>query len=209
MQKKRFTADETTILNNLISKASRHAISGIAEMVKREVEVETVNPKQIQISKIKTLLKDPDSNVIGIELGITGDADGTMLLMYPPEVALGLADLLMDKSVGETQSLEEMGESALGEMGNIAGGFFLNSLADDTHMRLLPTPPTVTVDTAKSLLDQAMKPISKTQNASIFVLETVFKAQGHEISGNFMVLSSPSLLDTLVKRSMNISQATN
>ncbi|MDY6835941.1 MAG: chemotaxis protein CheX [Chloroflexota bacterium] len=206
MQKKRFTADETTILNNLISKASRNAISGIAEMVKRDVEVETVNPKQIQISKIKTLLRDPSSNVIGIELGITGDANGNMLLMYPPEVALGLADLLMDKPVGRTQSLEEMSESALGEMGNIAGGFFLNSLADDTHMRLLPTPPMVVVDTAQSLLDQAMEPIAKPNSTSIFVLETVFKVQGQKISGNFMVLSSPSLLDTLVKRSMNIAQ---
>jgi len=196
---KQLGQEELAVLTRLISKATLNAISGIAEMIGRDVEVRAINLRQIRPENVAAFLKDPEGMMIGIDLEIRGDADGNMLLVYSPQVALGIVDLLEGKPLGHTQGLEEMGQSALGEMRNIAGGFFLNSLADDTGMRLLPSPPTVTAEKASILLDSALKPVAGREDASIFVLQTIFRTQDRQISGNFLVLPTSGLLDSLVQ----------
>jgi chemotaxis protein CheC len=195
---KELSQEELSILTRLISKATLNAISGIAEMIGRDVEVRAVNLRQLTAENVPAFLKDPESILIGIDLEIRGDAEGNMLLIYSPQIAFGLVDLLVGNPLGQTQGLEEMGASALGEMGNIAGGFFLNSLADDTGMRLLPSTPTVTVDTVSALLDGALKPLAE-EAATVFVLQTIFRTQDQQISGNFLVMPTASFLDSLVK----------
>ena len=158
MAQKELSKEELSILTRLISKATFNAISGMAEMIERDVEVRAINLRQLTVGTLPDFLKDPDALLIGVDLKIGGDADGNMVLIYSPQVAFGLIDLLVGNSLGQTTRLEEMGQSALGEMGNIAGGFFLNSLADDTGMRLLPSPPKVVADKASVLLDNALRP---------------------------------------------------
>lgn len=206
MAHKELSPDELSILSRLISKATLNAISGMAKMIGRDVEVRAVNLRQLTAETLPDFLKDPDDVLIGIDLEIGGDADGNMVLIYPPQVAFGLVDLLLGNPLGQTKGLEEMGQSALGEMGNVAGGFFLNSLADDTGMRLLPSPPTVTADKASVLLDKAVRPFvdDDEEESKIFVLQTVFRTQDRQIKGNFLVMPTPGLLDALVDHAARV-----
>jgi chemotaxis protein CheC len=200
--------DELSILSRLISKATLNAISGMAKMIGRDVEVRAINLRELTAETLPDFLKDPDDILIGIDLEIGGDADGNMVLIYPPQIAFGLVDLLVGNPLGQTKGLEEMGQSALGEMGNVAGGFFLNSLADDTGMRLLPSPPTVTADKASVLLDKAIRPFVDDDESTIFVLQTVFRTQDRQIKGNFLVMPTPGLLDALVDHAARVGAVT-
>ena len=196
----RLTDKDMSVLSRLISKATLNAISGVAEMIGRDLAVRAVNLREIASDHVGAILKDPDGILVGIDLEISGDADGGMLLIYPPQVALGLVDLLTGRPLGETEKLEDMGESALGEMGNVAGGFFLNSLADDTGMRLLPSPPTVVTDTAGRILERAIQLFARDDGARVFILQTVFTTEDRQVSGNFLVMPNPSLLRRLIER---------
>jgi chemotaxis protein CheC len=192
--------EEVAVLSRLISKATLNAISGIAEMIGRDIAVRAVNLREIPLEELGVFLKNPESKLVGIDLQISGDAEGNMLLIYTPQVALGLVDLLTGNPLGETETLEEMGESALGEMGNVAGGFFLNSLADDTGMRLLPSPPRVSTAKVGDMLEEAIKPLVQEEGAQAFVLQTVFRTEDRQISGNFLVVPNPELLAKLIER---------
>ena len=206
MAHEELSPEELSILSRLISKATLNAISGMAKMIGRDVEVRAVNLRQLTAETLPDFLKDPDSMLIGVDLEIGGDADGNMVLIYPPEVAFGLVDLLLSNPLGQTKALEEMGQSALGEMGNVAGGFFLNSLADDTGMRLLPSPPTVLSEKASILLDNAIKPLAdgEEEESTIFVLQTVFRTQDRQIKGNFLVMPTAGLLKALITRAARV-----
>jgi len=199
-----FEANDVLILTTLITKASRNAIAGIANMVGRDIEVNTANLRQMPAKNVGAMLKNPENILVGIDLEIQGDATGHMLLIYPPQVAYGLVDLLIGNPLGQTTSLEEMEQSAIAEMGNIAGGFFLNSLSDDTGLRLLPSPPTVKVDKAAAILDGTLKPLISNES-TIFVLQTIFRAQDQQITGNFLVLPTPGLLTALIKYGAHIT----
>ena len=137
--------------------------------------------------------------LIGVELEISGDASGNILMIYSPQVAFGLVDLLMGNLLGQTTTLEEMGQSALGEMCNVAGASFLNSLADEANMRLLPSPPKVKVEKAGELLDKALKPLTESSASQISVMQTLFgtQMQDQRISGSLLVMSTHELLQAL------------
>ncbi len=90
-----------------------------------------------------------------------------------------------------------MEQSALGEMGNIIGAFFLNSLADETGLDLHPSPPSVMTDMAGALLDVVTADILMTSDET-YLVETTFAVEGHEISGVFFVIPSEDLLQALI-----------
>ena len=119
-------------------------------------------------------------------------------MVFRPQTALGLADLLMGEEVGTTQSLDEMEESALAELGNITGSFFLNALADSTGLVLLPSPPAVIMDMAGAILDVALADIVLESDYAL-VVETSFGTEDHQISGSFLVMPSPDLMRALIE----------
>lgn len=47
---------------------------------------------------------------------------------------------------------EEMGLSAMREVGNIITGAYLNSLSTLTNLKIFPTPPALTIDMAGAIL---------------------------------------------------------
>jgi chemotaxis protein CheC len=121
------------------------------------------------------------------------------MLVLDPKIAYAFVDLLMEQPPDTTQSLGEMEQSALGEMGNIIGSHFLNALADATGLALKPSPPAVMTDMAGALLDIVAADIMLTQDEA-FVAETTFHAPDREISGLFFVVPSESLFNALMEK---------
>lgn len=78
-------------------------------------------------------------------------------------------------------------------MGNITGTFFLNSIADSTGLKLMPTPPTVMVDMAGAIIDAALADIMEDRD-ELFVMETVFSTDGQEVNGTLLVLPTADLV---------------
>ena len=52
----------------------------------------------------------------------------------------------------EGNEFDEMGLSAMQEVGNIITGAYLNSLSSMTNLTVIPSPPAVTVDMAGAIL---------------------------------------------------------
>jgi len=200
-----FSEGEACVLADLITEATQNAISGIAGMVGRDVRINGAEPRHVAASNVADLLKNPEDKLVGISMDIIGDATGHMLLFYPPRVAYGLADLITGQTLGSTTSFDEIGESALKEMGNIAGGFFLNSLADAANMKLMPTPPNLIMGKAGRILDNAFRPLSN-KDANVFVVQMTFETNGSKISGYFLALSTAKLMNALLER-VNSAQA--
>ncbi|MDI7247599.1 MAG: chemotaxis protein CheC [Bacillota bacterium] len=106
-----------------------------------------------EISKVaKHSVEEP---TIGVKIGLTGDVTGDVILIFPRPSAHRLVDILMGNEPGTTSGLTEMGGSALCEVGNLAGSFFLNSLAEATGLRAMPAPPVLDGETLVSRMLEA------------------------------------------------------
>jgi chemotaxis protein CheC len=93
--------------------------------------------------------------------------------------------------------LSELEKSALGEMGNVMGTFFLNTIADRTHCELRPTPPSVAMDMTGALLDAPLAEIMM-ETDEIVLVDALFGTQDRQISGTFVVMPAPVLLKEIM-----------
>lgn len=181
----------------LVSKGINHAISGLSQMVGQDIIATELNTKgEVALKEVSDLLGGPEHLNVGIYLQASGAASSHLLLLHKPKEAFDLIDMLMGHASETTKSLGEMEQSALGEVGNIMGSFFLTSLSDATGLRLYPSPPAVMMDMVGAILDVAVSQIiQETEEACI--VETKYGTHNQQINGTFLVMPSPNLLRVL------------
>ena len=182
----------------LVSKATTNAMTSLSQMTGQEISVTSFGMKQIPVAEISSLMGGPETISVGIYLTVSGSANGHIMLMLDPKMALGFVDMLMQVPAGTTQTLGDMERSALGEMGNVVGSAFLNTLADSGGLRLIPSPPTIRIDMAGALMDIVAADILLTRDDA-FVAETTYRSPNREISGLFFVMPSEELLTALLE----------
>ena len=187
----------TAIWIRLVTDGITNALGGLAEMVGQEIKTYSLNARVIPVASAADLLGGREALTVGIYLGVSGSATGHMVLVYQPSVAYDFVDMLMGNPLGTTTVLNEMERSALGEMGNVIGSFFLNSLADATGLRLNPSPPAVMMDMAGAIMDVALADILRETDYALIV-EASFGTQDSRSSGTFLVLPSLDLQRVLV-----------
>lgn len=88
----------------------------------------------------------------GVFLGVEGDITGSMMFMVEEQSARHLIQKITMGMLPEGSEFEEMGLSAMQEVGNIITGAYLNSLSTMTNLKVFPSPPAVTVDMAGAIL---------------------------------------------------------
>jgi chemotaxis protein CheC len=124
-------------------------------------------------------------------------------LVYQPETAWNLVDILLGNPQGSTSctdisGLGELERSTLGEMGNIMGTFFLNAVGDRTKYELRPTPPLVVMDMMGAILDASLAEIMM-ESDEIVLVDATFGTKDSQINGTFVVMPSPGLLTGLMR----------
>lgn len=177
----------------LVREGIEKAVAGLSDMVGREVAVTSFDPRQGDAGYVHALLGGPEQLIVGVYVGVRGAAPGTLLLAFPQQVGYELIDMLMGQPAGATTGLDEMGESVLGEMGNLMGAFFLSLLGDSTNGQLLPTPPVIVNDMAGSVVDAALAQMMLEMD-DILTAATSFGTPDHQIHGVFLVLPSEQLM---------------
>ncbi len=198
MQQLMLTKDDIATWTWLVSKGIVNSLSGLSEMVGHELSVSSFDLRQYPAKDAAALLGGPENLVVGIYLAINGDATGHLMLIHDSKIAFELIDMQMDLPPGSTKGLKEMERSILGEMGNIAGSFFLNSLADASGLNLTISPPVVMIDMAGVILGIALTKIMEEQD-DVLVIKATFGASDRQIDGTFMVLPTSEFMDVVLK----------
>lgn len=182
----------------LVSHGIENAIGGLSQMVGQDIQVSNLLAKTVAVKDIPSLLGGRETLSVAIYLAVSGYATGHMIIVYQPQTAFEFVDLLLGNPTGTTQSLGEMEESALGEMGNIMGSFFLNALADATGLNLNPSPPAVMMDMVGAVLDVALGDIMQETDEALIV-EATFGTRDRQITGSFLVMPSVSMQKALLE----------
>ena len=182
----------------IVKKGIANAVSGLAQMVGQEISSTSSSSRRVLVKDIPDLFGGVETEAVMVYLGITGTSTGHMAVIYPPKTAFQMVDLLMGLEPGSTKGLEEMAESALAEMGNIIGSFFLNALVLETGLDLRPSPPAVMFDMVGAILDIVLAEISAVSD-DVMLVETTFGTADQQIDGTFLVMPSPELMDIVLK----------
>jgi chemotaxis protein CheC len=184
---------EIAVWEGLVKKGMTNAINGLSQMVGRDFQINSIGIRKIPAKEMPYVLGGPERMVIGVYITFSGASNGHILLAHQPEFAYSILDLLMGDPPGTCKGLDEMTQSALGEMGNITGTFFLNAVADSLGILLEPSPPVVLLEMAGAILDIALAEIL-TERDDVFIAETSFGVSDQTIQGTFLIMPNASFM---------------
>ena len=175
-----------------------NALRGLAKMLGQEIATGVVSTRRVPLMEATELLGGPEAATAAVYFALSGDAQGHMVLVYVPEVAFELVDMAMGDPPGTTKDLGEMERSVLGEVGNVMGGYFLQTLGDTSGMSLRMSPPAVMMDMAGAIIDAVIADIMVFSD-EVVVVETEFGTDQRRVHGTFLVMPSPTLIRGLSK----------
>ena len=175
-----------------------NALRGLSKMLGQEIATGVVSTRRVPLMEATELLGGPEAATAAVYFALSGDAQGHMVLVYVPEVAFELVDMAMGDPPGTTKDLGEMERSVLGEVGNVMGGYFLQTLGDTSGMSLRMSPPAVMMDMAGAVIDAVIADIMVFSD-EVVVVETEFGTDQRRVRGTFLVMPSPTLIRGLSK----------
>lgn len=197
-----FDQDLLEMVKAIASEGINNAAHGFSGMIGHKIEVSNPTLRLVPLLTIPEIVGGPEDDAVGIYLRFEGEMVGQIMMIMPYQKALELADLLMELPQGTTQNLSSLERSALGELGNLCGTFFLNSLAKLTGANLRPTPPAVMVDMVGAILDIVVATAGGISE-HVLLMEANFMDGPRFVKADFWVIPDMSALQNLLRRNFD------
>ncbi|MGB9640371.1 MAG: chemotaxis protein CheC [Anaerolineales bacterium] len=188
-----------SLLSALTAEGMHNAARAMTQMVGETFTVTDPNITSVKFTDIPEIFGGPENVAVGIYLRIEGNISGQIMLIVPYNKALELTDLIMGEPIGTTQSLGKMERSALAELGNLTGSFFLNAIADSSGVHVRPTPPAVMVDMVGAIMDIILA-TSDITSEEVLLIQAKFVRNGKETQADFWIIPDQITLDTLTEK---------
>lgn len=187
------------MLNTIASEGIKNAADGFSGMVGRRIEVSNPDIELVPLLTIPKIVGGLEDDAVGVYLRFEGDMTGQIMMIIPHQKALELVDLLMGVEKGATKHLGSLERSALGELGNLCGTFFLNSIAKTVGASFRPSPPAIMVDMLGAILDIVVATAGGV-NEHVLLMHANFMDGVRFVETNFWVIPDMKALNNLLKK---------
>jgi chemotaxis protein CheC len=185
------------ILEQAVRMGLQHAAEGLSGMIGHPVRLEASRIAVLPIESIREELAPVDDHMLAVLLSLNGEWSAQVMLLFAPRMAYELVDLLLGQTRGATSELDDMGRSALAEVGNVMGSFFAGTIADLADTLFVPSTPVLTEGRIGDLLDARLAEMAARYD-SVLVIETHISEDGGGVNGYFVVLPDPLEIQRLV-----------
>jgi chemotaxis protein CheC len=187
----RYTDMQLDALRELANIASGTAATALSQMLGREVDLNVPKASALPLGDAVEAAGDPSETVTGVALGLEGDLGGIVLLLVKSEGAATLCNLL------GVEPGSEVGDSALGEIGNILGASYLNALASMTGLSLMPSTPHVITDLLGAIVSTVLAETIGHGDTAL-VLDSELDITGEPCAISFMLLPNSGGANSLL-----------
>ncbi len=146
------SANYYDVLKEIGNIGAGNAMTALSQMLQCKVDMKVPQVRLLEFSEVGELMGGEEQIMAGVFLGVEGDITGSMMFMVEEQCARHLIQKITMGMMPEGTEFEEMGLSAMQEVGNIITGAYLNSLSSMTNLTVVPSPPAITVDMAGAIL---------------------------------------------------------
>lgn len=191
--------NQLDVLKELGNIGAGNAVTALAKMLNKKVEMEVPKVKILDFKEIPEMLGSEDILIAGILLEVTGDIKGNILFVMDLSSAHRLVNILMGRQdLTEQKELDEIEISALKEMGNILAGSYLSALSMLTNLNILPSVPDLCIDMAGAILSVPAIGFGVVGD-SVLYIETQFTDGAERVDGEFFLIPDADSYEILLK----------
>jgi chemotaxis protein CheC len=189
-----YTDLQIDALRELANIGSGTAATALSGMLGRPVDISVPNPLLLSLNDAVDAIGPSDDEVTGVVIGIVGDMDATVLMLFSPETAAVLCPML------GVEPGTEIGLSALQEIGNILGASYTGALATMTGLELEPVPPQAATDMLGSIVSSVLLAPGEDRDAVLLLDSALTVEGGEECTPAFMFIPSHGGVTELLAR---------
>jgi chemotaxis protein CheC len=188
-----YTELQLDALRELANIGSGTASTALSGMLGRAVDISVPKAQALPFAEAVEAAGEAESEITGIVLGITGEMNGTVLLLVPPADADKLCRML------GVEPDDEFALSALGEIGNIVGTSYINALASMTGMAIEPTPPATATDFLGAIVQSVLAGAAMSGDVAL-MLDSNLLVEGEDCSISFLLVPDQGGVQLLLSR---------
>lgn len=152
MNLEQVTENYYDVLKEIGNIGAGNAMTALSQMLQCKVDMKVPRVRLLEFQEVGEMIGGEEQIMVGVFLGLDGDITGSMMFMVEEKSARHLIQKITMGMLAEGCEFDEMGLSAMKEVGNIITGAYLNSLSTLTNLKIFPTPPALTVDMAGAIL---------------------------------------------------------
>jgi chemotaxis protein CheC len=187
-----FTEMQQSALAEIANIGSGHAATALSMLTGRPVDVGYSKAVLTVLARALDELGEPMNRSALVDTPIMGD-QGNMLLVFPEDAAEQLCELL-----GTTMA-EEMGLTALQEVGNILSASYLNAIVEMTGIPLEPEPPHVEVDQLGRMISQSSATTGHANDPTV-LMRSYLTVEGSTARFSFLFIPRLKSVELLLER---------
>ncbi len=187
------------VLKELGNIGAGNAVTALSRMVNKKIDMSVPKSKILDFNEVSELVGGPEIESVGIYFELSGDITGSMLFMLNVPSAMSLVSMLMGVEY-TARNLDDIGRSALKEIGNILTGSYLSALSGMTRLKMHITIPALAIDMSGAILSVPAIQFGF-MGDKVLLIETEFFEGNKVVKGDFFLLpdvdSFPILLKSL------------
>ncbi|SCX08663.1 chemotaxis protein CheC [Lachnospiraceae bacterium YSD2013] len=173
------------VLKEIGNIGAGNATTALAQMLQCKVDMKVPQVKLLDFNEVGAMMGGEEQIMAGIYLCVEGDITGSIMFLLRKDAAKHLVSKLMGMEL-PGEDLDEIGTSALKEIGNIITGAYLNSLSSLTNLKIFPSVPDLTIDMAGAILSVPAIEFG-TLGDKILLIQTQF-TDDCELDGYFILV---------------------
>jgi chemotaxis protein CheC len=190
---KHYSDIQLDALRELANIGSGTASTSLSGMLGRSVDISVPAAAALTFADAIDMIGPPEEEVTGVVLGVVGEMEGIVLLLMRTADAGVLCGLL------GVDADSEMGQSAIGEIGNIVGTAYINALAQMTGLEIEPSPPQSATDMLGAIVASVLAGVAGAEDVAL-ILDSDLKVEGEDCSVSFLMLPTRDGVEELLGR---------
>lgn len=185
MSFERVTTEYYDVLKELGNIGAGNATTALAQMLQTKVDMKVPQVRLLDFKDVGVVMGGEEQLVAGIYLAVEGDISGSIMFILEKNAAKSLVSKLMGMPPSEG-GFTEIEISAMKEIGNIITGAYLNSLAQMTNLKMIPSVPDLNIDMLNAILSVPATEFGIIGD-QILLIQTVF-TDDVDLNGYFILM---------------------
>lgn len=196
----RISGERIDILQEIGNIGVGNAATALAHLVQGRVKMRVPRATFLGLEEAIALIGGLEQPVVCVNVQVEGDVGATILYIFDRPSACALVDLMLGQERGTTAVLDEMGYSAVMEVGNIMTGSFTGAIAEMTRLKLVPSVPALADDMLGALFATSVAASGYVED-HVLCIQTSFEGEqeGERVESHFIMLPEIDSLDRLFK----------
>lgn len=188
---------ERDALREITSMGAGNATTALSKLMKRRIDVTIPQLNLVNIQTVPEIMGGPEKLATAIHSLISGDTEGSLVVLFDKASSLLITDILQGKEIGTTKTLTAEDNKVLQDMGDILSKSCLDALSEFLDLKLMSGEPGVATDMIKSLMDTVLIQFAKKSDYAL-LLEVEFDAPPTKVKGHFFLIFDLTTIETIV-----------